>query len=67
MPMTGWICVHTISQYFDAFERMIPWIALILLSYIGGKMLLEDCATVDKAAKLEGRNLVVTLAQKRDN
>ncbi|MCD7807084.1 MAG: manganese efflux pump MntP family protein [Lachnospiraceae bacterium] len=41
MPMIGWICVHTIAQYFEAFEKMIPWIALILLVYIGGKMLLD--------------------------
>ncbi len=41
MPMIGWICVHTIAQYFAAFEKMIPWIALILLLYIGGKMLIE--------------------------
>ena len=31
MPMTGWICVHTIVQYFRAFEKLIPWIALALL------------------------------------
>lgn len=41
MPMIGWICVHTIAQYFSAFEKCIPWIALILLLYIGGKMLIE--------------------------
>lgn len=41
MPMLGWICVHTVIQYFQAFEKFIPWIALILLSFIGGKMLLE--------------------------
>lgn len=41
MPLVGWICVHTIVQYFKAFERFIPWIALILLGYIGGKMLYE--------------------------
>lgn len=41
MPMIGWICVHTIVQYFQAFEKFIPWIALILLLYIGGKMLIE--------------------------
>jgi len=41
MPMIGWICVHTIVQYFQAFETFIPWIALILLLFIGGKMLLE--------------------------
>lgn len=41
MPMAGWICVHTIIQYFQAFEKFIPWIALILLLFIGGKMLIE--------------------------
>ena len=41
MPMIGWICVHTIVQYFSSFEKLIPWIALILLLYIGGKMLIE--------------------------
>ncbi|MBE6623157.1 MAG: manganese efflux pump [Ruminococcaceae bacterium] len=41
MPMIGWICVHTVLQYFAAFEKFIPWIAFILLSFIGGKMLYE--------------------------
>lgn len=41
MPLIGWVCIHTIVQYFTAFEVMIPWIALALLGYIGGKMLLD--------------------------
>ena len=41
MPMIGWVCVHTVVELFSSFERFIPWIALILLSYIGGKMILE--------------------------
>lgn len=41
MPMIGWICVHTIVKYFEAFEKFIPWIALALLLFIGGKMLIE--------------------------
>ncbi len=41
MPMIGWICVHTIIQYFAFFGKLIPWIALGLLGYIGGKMLYE--------------------------
>ena len=41
MPMIGWICVSTIAQYFTAFQKCIPWIALCLLGYIGGKMLIE--------------------------
>lgn len=42
MPMIGWICVSTIAQLFGAFEKLIPWIALILLGFIGVKMILES-------------------------
>lgn len=41
MPMVGWVCVHTLIQYFMAFSKFIPWIALILLLFIGGKMLMD--------------------------
>ena len=41
MPFIGWVCVHTVLQYFQMFETLIPWIALILLCFIGGKMLKE--------------------------
>lgn len=47
MPVIGWICVHTILQYFTAFGKFIPWIALILLAYIGGKMLYEGIRNKD--------------------
>ena len=51
MPMTGWICVHTIVQYFRAFEKFIPWIALILLLYIGGKMLRDGVKNDEEEEK----------------
>jgi putative Mn2+ efflux pump MntP len=41
MPMIGWICVSTVARYFKVFELFIPWIALILLCYIGGSMIWE--------------------------
>ncbi len=41
MPMTGWLCVHTMLRYFEMFQPFIPWIALALLAFIGGKMLIE--------------------------
>lgn len=47
MPMIGWICVHMIVQYFQAFQKCIPWIALVLLVFIGGKMLLEGIKNKD--------------------
>ena len=41
MPLIGWLCVHEIVEYFKAFEKAIPWIALALLLYIGIKMIAE--------------------------
>ncbi len=41
MPLIGWLCVRTIVQYFTIFRKFIPWIALVLLLFIGGKMVLE--------------------------
>ena len=47
MPMIGWLCVSTIANIFGAFEKFIPWIALALLGYIGGKMLYEGIKNKD--------------------
>ncbi len=47
MPMIGWICVSTVAQYFAVFEQFIPWIALILLGYIGTTMLYEGIKNKD--------------------
>lgn len=42
MPLLGWLCVHTLVEKFNAFSYAIPWIALILLGFIGGKMIFEN-------------------------
>lgn len=62
MPMTGWICVHTIVRYFQSFEKWIPWIALILLAFIGGKMVwdgIQNKEEVSEATKLTFATLIV--------
>ena len=41
MPMIGWLLVHTVVEQFRAFEKAVPYIALILLCFIGGKMIYE--------------------------
>lgn len=51
MPMIGWICVSTIARLFGIFEKFIPWIALILLGYIGGKMLYEGIKNKEEEAE----------------
>ena len=51
MPMIGWICVHTIVEYFSKFEVLIPWIALGLLLWIGGKMIWEAVHGEEESAE----------------
>lgn len=48
MPLIGWVLVRTAVRVFGQLEIFIPWIALLLLLYIGGKMLAEGLR--------EGRN-----------
>ena len=54
MPVIGWICVHTVVQYFSAFEKLIPWIALVLLLFIGGKMLIEGIKNEEEESEKAG-------------
>ena len=42
MPLIGWICVKTIADKFTIFQKAVPYIALILLAYIGIKMIIES-------------------------
>lgn len=51
MPMLGWLLIHTALVYFQRFEACIPWIALGLLLYIGGKMVM-DGLTASKCAPM---------------
>ena len=41
MPLIGWLLVHTLAARVEGFLRLTPWIALLLLLWIGGKMLYE--------------------------
>lgn len=41
MPMLGWLLVTTLEEIFTKFSVLIPWIALFLLLFIGGKMIVE--------------------------
>ena len=47
MPLIGWVCVHTVVEHFKSFEKFIPWIALVLLCYIGGSMLIDGIKNKD--------------------
>ena len=41
MPLIGWLLITTVEKIFTSFSKLIPWIALILLLFIGGKMVIE--------------------------
>ena len=62
MPLIGWVCVHTVAEKFSAFEKFIPWIALALLGFIGGKMLYEGIKNKDED-ECKGFGFVALLTQ----
>ena len=63
MPLLGWICVHTVMQYFQAFEKLIPWIALVLLCWIGGKMLWDSIKGEEETCEERAVGLKLLLVQ----
>ena len=63
MPLLGWFAVHTAAEYFEAFRPFIPWIALALLGFIGGKMLLEGLHNQEEACNIEAITLPLLLVQ----
>ncbi len=63
MPLIGWLCVRTVAQTFAVFQKCIPWIALILLSYIGGKMLVEGLRTGGDDEPVPAVGLLALLTQ----
>ena len=63
MPMIGWVCVHTIVSKFAAFEKFIPWIALILLAFIGGKMLYDGIKNKDSEEEKPGVGITALFVQ----
>ena len=63
MPMIGWVCVHYFVKYFNQFEKYVPYIAFILLLYIGGKMIWDSvrgkAAEDENSEKLGWGDLIV--------
>lgn len=42
MPLIGWLLVHTLLNLFSQLSVLIPWIALVILCFIGGKMIYDS-------------------------
>lgn len=63
MPLTGWFCVHTFVEKFKSFEKFVPFIALFLLAFIGGKMLLEGIKKEPEKEEVKKLTPAVLLVQ----
>lgn len=63
MPMIGWVCVHTIVSKFRNFEKCIPWIALVLLLLIGGKMIVDGVKNVGNEEETSGVGITALFIQ----
>ena len=60
MPLIGWVCVHTVAGWFGWFEKLVPWIAFLLLGFIGVKMIIEGIkGGEEKSAGMDPRTLFV--------
>lgn len=62
MPMIGWILVRTVAEKFVAFEKAIPFIALALLLFIGGKMIIEGVQECKCGEQVEKADVKLSLA-----
>lgn len=59
MPLTGWFAAGSLfSTYIEKFDR---WIALILLGYIGGKMLYDGIFKKDDDESIDVNNNLTLL------
>ena len=56
MPLIGWLLVTTVANIFTSFSVLIPWIALILLLFIGGKMVIEGIKDRKKGEEKEEKS-----------
>lgn len=51
MPMIGWICVHTVVRYFAVAAKVVPYISLVLLAFIGSKMIYDGVRKKEESKK----------------
>ena len=67
MPLTGWFLVHTAAEKFSLVQPFIPWIAFLLLAWIGGKMLWEGITALkepsDESSSVRPLTLSLLLVQ----
>lgn len=53
MPMLGWFLVSSLVEAFNAIAPFIPYVALALLGFIGGKMIIDGIKSVKLGGEQE--------------
>ena len=54
MPLLGYFMIRSLMHVFRFLEMLVPWIALILLTVIGVKMILDGLRHTEEAAPAVG-------------
>ena len=62
MPLIGWLIVVTAVGALDVLDQFVPWIALILLAFIGGKMI-KDGIEGEEGSEPVSLGMTALLAQ----
>lgn len=60
MPEIGWFCVSTLAAHIEVLNRFIPWIAFVLLAFIGTKMIIEAVRSIRSKETAEEEKLKAT-------
>lgn len=63
MPLIGWFCVHTVVEYFSLFEIYIPYVSLLLLGYIGVKMIIDGVRQKNATSQKQSLGIAHLLMQ----
>lgn len=63
MPLMGWFFVKAAAERFLVFQKAIPYIALLLLLYLGFKMIMESRKSEEDNEKKVHLTLPVILIQ----
>lgn len=49
MPLAGWFLITVMKDFFEGFQRFVPFIALILLFFIGARMIASGIREIREA------------------
>ena len=54
MPLAGWFLVTVLTDLFDQIRQFIPWVSLLILGWLGVKMIIEGLSAKDEEKAAAG-------------